>query len=113
MFSKASIAFSIDFSAEGYYERGADTLQSLHNLQDKVLPLSAKLQSTLRTVAGLSNCTDAFSNNDQANSSSQMILDEFRAYETSIDGHLDSVALLEKRVQEILNWVSLLELRGC
>lgn len=37
------------------------------------------------------------------------IADELESYDVSLNGHLTSVSLLEKRVQEILNLVSRIE----
>jgi hypothetical protein len=104
---KASIALSLDFEKDEHYERGTDTLQSLHSLQDKILPLSPRLRSTLATIISLNTlfetlCRKSF----YAEPHSTKILDELRAYEVFINGHISSVELFEKRVQEILSLVS-------
>ncbi|KAH6679448.1 hypothetical protein B0J14DRAFT_297870 [Halenospora varia] len=100
----ASIAMSIDFSKEGYHGRGTNTLQSLHNLQDKVSPLFARLRSTLRTVASLKRYKKSLNNsNNSIPAQTKEILGELESYETSLHGNLASVTLLERRTQEILN----------
>ena len=98
---------AIDFSKDGQYGRGTDTLQNLHNLQDKVLPLSPRLKSTLATVNSLKAYTKTLQRNQCC--AEEMFVemnDELKAYEVLLSGHLASVALLEKRVHEILNLVS-------
>jgi hypothetical protein len=109
--SKASDALSLDFSTEAHHKRGLETLQSLHNLEDKVSPLSPRLDSMLATVKSLRDNEDVFFP-EVAKSKVQpvIIADELRSYETRLQGHLASVELLEKRVQEILKLVSY---RGC
>jgi hypothetical protein len=100
----AKDALSLDFSNEAHDKRGLETLQSLHNLQDKVLPLSARLRAMLATVSTLKQHEDIFfpgENKDQ----SIIVADELRSYETQLQCHLDHVELLEKRVQEILKLV--------
>jgi hypothetical protein len=103
---QASDALSLDFSTEAHYKRGLETLQNLHNLEDKVLPLAPRLRSMLATVTSLREYESLFFS-DASNEKSQPVIvaDELRSYETRIHGHLASVELLEKRVQEILKLV--------
>ncbi|KAH8592626.1 hypothetical protein B0O99DRAFT_653773 [Bisporella sp. PMI_857] len=76
----------------------------LHNLQDKVLPLSLRLRSTLSTILSLKTYYEAIFNNGCSEKQKAVeIVDELHAYDVFLNGHLSSVALLEKRVQEILN----------
>ena len=104
---KASIALSLDFEKDERYGRGTDTLQSLHSLQDKILPLSPRLRSTLATVISLNTLLETLRRKSlYAEPHSTKILDELRAYEVFINGHISSVELLEKRVQEILSLVN-------
>jgi hypothetical protein len=104
---KASIALSLDFEKDERYGRGTDTLQSLHSLQDKILPISPRLRSTLATVISLNTLLEALRRKSlYEEPHSTKILDELRAYEVFINGHISSVELLEKRVQEILSLVS-------
>jgi len=104
---KASIALSLDFEKDDHYGRGTDTLQSLHSLQDKILPLSPRLRSTLATVISLNTLLETLRRKSlYEEPHSSKILDELRAYEVFINGHISSVELLEKRVEEILSLVS-------
>jgi hypothetical protein len=104
---KASIALSLDFEKDEHYGRGTDTLQSLHSLQDKTLPLSPRLRSTLATIISLNTLFETLCRKSlYAEPHSTKILDELRAYEVFINGHISSVELLEKRVQEILSLVN-------
>jgi hypothetical protein len=101
------VALSLDFAKEGYYGRGTDTLQSLHSLLEKVLPLSPRLRSTLVTVTSLKTlCETLRGKGLYEELHSIKMLDELRAYEVHTNGHLSSIALLEKRIQEILSLVS-------
>jgi len=103
----ASISVSLDFRKEGNYGRGTDTLQDLHSLLEKVLPLSPRLKSTLSTVISLKTLYETlWGKGNFEELHSVKMFDELRAYETHINGHLASVALLEKRVQEILGLLS-------
>jgi len=99
----ASDALSLDFSTDAHYARGLDILQSLHNLEDQVLPLTPRLRSILTTVNSLKhfNQTSRPGNDKE----SQRIDDELSAYETRLNGHLARVELLEKRTQETLKLV--------
>jgi hypothetical protein len=100
----ANDALSLDFSSEAHDKRGLETLQSLHHLEDKVLPLSARLRSMLLTVTTLKEHQDilfSVKSRDQPVDVSQ----EFQSYQTRLQGHLASVELLEKRTQEILKLV--------
>lgn len=104
---KAGVALSLDFSNEEHYSTGFNTLQDLHDLQDKVLPLSSRLRSTLATIVCLKEMNQLFREKgllevDQLDE----MANEVRSYETRMHGHLASVELLEKRVQEILKLVS-------
>jgi hypothetical protein len=104
---KASDALSLDFSTEAHYKRGLDALQSLHNLEDKVLPLSPRLRSLLATVETLEEHEDLFfSGVSKEKGQSVIVLDELRSYKARLHGLLGTVELLEKRVQEILKLVS-------
>jgi hypothetical protein len=104
---KAAIAVSLDFEKDEHYRRGTDTLQNLHSLQDKILPLCPRLRSTLATVISLETFFETLRRKSLYEElHSIKILDELRAYEVFINGHISSVELLEKRVQEILSLVS-------
>jgi hypothetical protein len=104
---KAAIAVSLDFEKDEHYRRGTDTLQNLHSLQDKILPLCPRLRSTLATVISLKTLFETLRGKSLYEElHSIKILDELRAYEVFINGHISSVELLEKRVQEILSLVS-------
>jgi hypothetical protein len=106
-FWKASIALSLDFAKEGHYGRGTDTLQGLHSLLEKVVPLSPRLRSTLATVTSLKTFYEPQGERVPSKEANSLnLLDELRSYEVHINGHLASVALLEKRIQEILSLVS-------
>jgi hypothetical protein len=97
---------AIDFSKGGQYGRGTDTLQDLHNLQDKVLPLLPRLRSTLATIASLKTYNQTLRSEESCKGElSVEIADELEYYDVQVNGHLASVTLLEKRVQEILNLV--------
>jgi hypothetical protein len=97
---------SLDFTTEAHYKRGLETLQSLHNLEDKVLPLSPRLHSLQATVVSLREHEDIFfSGVSKEKGQPVIVADELRSYETRLHGHLASVELLEKRVQEILKLV--------
>ena len=100
----ANDALSLDFSNEAHDKRGLETLQSLHHLEDKVLPLSARLRSILGTVRTLKQHKDIFFPEENREQSIN-VADELRSYETQLQGHLASVELLEKRAQEILKLV--------
>ncbi|KAG0651758.1 hypothetical protein D0Z07_1903 [Hyphodiscus hymeniophilus] len=100
----ASISLAVDFSKESQYGRGTETLQDLHNLQDKVLPLSPRLRSTLATVNSLKLYVETLRAKDICNEElASDFKGELECYDVLLDGHLSSVALLEKRIQEILN----------
>jgi hypothetical protein len=104
---KAAVAVSLDFEKDEHYKRGTDTLQNLHSLQDKILPLCPRLRSTLATVISLKTLFETLRRKSLYEElHSIKILDELRAYEVFLDGHISSVELLEKRVQEILSLVS-------
>lgn len=104
---KACDALSLDFSTEAHYKRGLDALQSLHNLEDKVLPLSPRLRSLLATVETLEEHEDLFfSGISKEKDQSVIVQDELRSYKARLHGLLAAVELLEKRVQEILKLVS-------
>jgi hypothetical protein len=103
---KASVALSLDFAREGHYGRGTDTLQGLHSLLEKVLPLSPRLRSTLATVKSLKSLYETLQRQGlYGELHSIKILDELRSYEVHTHGHIATVALLEKRIQEILSLV--------
>jgi len=98
---------SLDFRKEGNYARGTDTLQDLHSLLEKVLPLSPRLKSTLSTIISLKTLYETLWGKEYCEELySVKMMDELKAYETHTNGNLASVALLEKRVQEILGLVS-------
>jgi hypothetical protein len=104
---KAAVAVSLDFKKDEHYETGTDTLQNLHSLQDKILPLCPRLRSTLATVISLKTLFETLRRKSLYEElHSIKVLDELRAYEVFINGHISSVELLEKRVQEILSLVS-------
>lgn len=100
MESIASDALSLDFSTGAHYRRGLNILQSLHNLEDQVLPLSPRLRSILSTVSSLKHFNETNRSGDDRQA--RKINDELRAYKTRLNGHLARVELLEKRTQEIL-----------
>ncbi|PMD57524.1 uncharacterized protein K444DRAFT_644408 [Hyaloscypha bicolor E] len=100
----ASVALSLDFAREGHYGRGTDTLQGLHSLLEKVLPLSPRLRSTLATVKSLKSLYETLQRQGlYGELHSIKILDELRSYEVHTHEHIATVALLEKRIQEILS----------
>jgi hypothetical protein len=104
--SQASVALSLDFTREGHYGRGTDTLQGLHSLLEKVLPLSPRLRSILATVTSLKILYQTLQRQGLYKELHPIkILDELRSYEVHTTGHLASIALLEKRIQEILSLV--------
>jgi hypothetical protein len=106
MESIASDALSLDFSTDAHYRRGLNILQSLHNLEDQVLPLSPRLRSILSTVSSLKHFNKV--NRSRDDRQVQKINNELRAYETRLSGHLARVELLEKRTQETLKLVGIL-----
>jgi hypothetical protein len=101
------VALSLDFSTEVQFSKGLTFLQDLHDLQDRVLPLASKLRSTLTTIVSLKEMNQLFRKKEvlEVHQLDQMA-NELRSYETRVKGHLASVELLEKRVQEILKLVS-------
>jgi chromosome segregation ATPase len=104
---QASDALSLDFSTEAHQKRGLEALQSLHTLEDKVLPLSPRLSSLLATVETLREYEDIFfSGLSKEKDQLVIVQDELRSYETQLRRLLTNVELLEKRVQEILKLVS-------
>jgi hypothetical protein len=87
--------------------KGIDTLQDLYSLQDKALPLAPRLGSTLATVNSLKLYIETLRRKGYCQEDlSYEILDELESYDVILNGHLASIALLEKRTQEILNLVS-------
>jgi hypothetical protein len=105
MESIASDALSLDFSTDAHYRRGLNILQSLHNLEDQVLPLSPRLRSILNTVSSLKHFNE--SNRPRDDRQARKINDEFISYEARLNGHLARVQLLEKRTQETLKLVGI------
>jgi hypothetical protein len=101
------VALSLDFSTEVQFSKGLTFLQDLHDLQDRVLPLASRLRSTLTTIVSLKEMNQLFRKKEvlEVHQLDQMA-NELRSYETRVKGHLASVELLEKRVQEILKLVS-------
>jgi len=79
-------------------------MQDLHSLQDKVLPLAPRLRSTLATVTSLKKYNETLRSSGCCKEALYVeIADELESYDVQLNGHLASVTLLEKRVQEILN----------
>ena len=82
-------------------------MQDLHSLQDKVLPLTPRLRSTLATVTLLKKYNETLRKSACCKEALYVeIADELESYDVQLNGNLASVTLLEKRVQEILNLVS-------
>lgn len=108
MIVQASIALSYDFSTAQNHERGTDILQELHSLLNKIMPISPRLRSTIGTISSLKTLYETLRRKElYAKHHSIQILDELKAYETHAGGHLASVTLLEKKVQETVGLVSL------
>ncbi|KAF8859385.1 hypothetical protein BDZ45DRAFT_361920 [Acephala macrosclerotiorum] len=100
----ASIALSYDFSTAQNHERGTDILQELHSLLNKIMPISPRLRSTLGTISSLRTLYGTLRReNLYTEHHSVQILDELKTYEIHTEGHLASVALLEKKVQETVS----------
>jgi hypothetical protein len=98
---------AIDFSKGAQYGRGTETLQDVHNLQDKLLPLTPRLRSTLAIINSLKGYIKNLRERQLCTEELYVdIKNELEFYDVSLNGHLTSAALLEKRVQEILNLVS-------
>ncbi|KAE8450330.1 hypothetical protein EG329_006758 [Mollisiaceae sp. DMI_Dod_QoI] len=110
----ACIALSYDFSTVENHGRGTDILQELHGLLNKILPISPRLRSTLATLSSLKTLYEILRGKKlYTEHHSIRILDELKAYETHTEGHLTSVALLEKRIQETVGLLAVaLNLRG-
>lgn len=103
----ANDALSLDFGNVAHDKRGLETLQKLHYLEDRILPLAARLRSTFATVDALEKNRALFFPRAE-NGGDVNVDDELRSYQTRIKGHIESVVLLEKRTQEILKLVCLL-----
>lgn len=104
---QAATAVSCDFSVMENHGRGTDILQELHFILNKILPLLPRLRSTLGTVTSLKTLYETLRRKQlYSESHSTQILDELRAYETHTQGHLASVTLLEKKVEETVSLVS-------
>jgi hypothetical protein len=87
--------------------RGTDILQELHALLNKIMPISTRLRSTAGTITSLKTLYESLRLKKlHTERHSMRILDELRAYEINTEGHLASVALLERRVQETVTLVS-------
>lgn len=83
--------------------RGTDILQELHAILNKIMPISPRLRSTLGTVISLKTLYETLRQKQiYSEHHSMHMLDELRAYESNTEGHLASVTLLEKKVQEML-----------
>lgn len=78
-------------------------LQDLQHLQERTMPLVAILKSTMATIATIKQTYALQQNSDNPNR--QNVLSELQSYESHIDGHLVSVQLIEKKLEEILNMV--------
>lgn len=89
--------------------RGTDILQELHALLNKIMPLSTRLRSTAESIRTLKEHFESLrARKMYTERHSTQILNEFRGYEIKAEGHLASVALLERRIQETVGLVSIL-----
>lgn len=89
------------------HRKGTDILQNLHALLNKIMPITPRLCSTLATITALRTLYETLRGKKlYTERDSIRILDELRAYEAHSQGHLATVALLERRVQETVGLVS-------
>jgi len=103
----ADVALTLEFSQTSHYTEGYTQLRKLKHLEDKVLPLTARFQTTLATVQKLMEVNEILHEKSWCEEKVyREMRDELRAYETHSKGHLITVALLQRRVSEILNLVS-------
>jgi hypothetical protein len=104
--SIADVALTLEFSQNEHYASGYTQLRKLKHLEDKVLPLSARFRTTLATVTALKDANEMFNATGLCESKEYLEMsNELRYYETLLEGHLETVGLMERRVREILNLV--------
>ena len=102
----ADIALTREFTKSSHYTEGYDQLRKLKHLEDKVLPLTARFRTILGTVLALRDVNELFRNAGFWQGKDYLdVSNELKCYETHINGHLETVTLMEKRVKEILNLV--------
>jgi hypothetical protein len=76
-------------------------LQDLQRLQERTLPLTAMLKSTMATTATLKQSYALQQGNHNLNQ--ENVLSELQSCESHMEGHIVSVQLIEKKLEEILN----------
>lgn len=84
------MALVIDLEED--YQHGFQTIQSLRNVQDKLYVISACLNTSAGTVQSLQN--------------SNIGLSSLASYTYQLQGSIESVSCLEKRVKGTLQLVS-------
>ncbi|KUJ23542.1 uncharacterized protein LY89DRAFT_185482 [Mollisia scopiformis] len=110
----AAIAISYDFSVTGDHTKGTEIMQRLHALLMKISPITPRLRSTIGTVTALKTLYETLRRKTlYTERHSVKILDELKTYEAHAEGHLATVALLEKKIQETVGLLAVaLNLRG-
>ncbi|KAF4634108.1 hypothetical protein G7Y89_g4004 [Cudoniella acicularis] len=107
MESIADVALTLEFSKASHYAQGYTQLRKLKHLEDKVLPLTARFQTTLSTIKKLAEANEYFYRKGWCEENVwREMRDELSMYESYCGGHLITVALLQRRVGEILNLLS-------
>ncbi|EPE25310.1 Magnesium transport protein CorA, transmembrane region [Glarea lozoyensis ATCC 20868] len=106
--SIADIALTLQFTKPSHSTEAYTQLRALKHLEDQVLPLTARFQTTLATIRKLLDANDLFHSRQWSDTTTcQEIRDELQAHETYMNGHLITVTLLQKRVSEILNLLNI------
>jgi len=89
------------------YNSGFEILKQLQNLEDKVLPLSAHLRGTLLTIQSLQSANELFTSKGfYPTQDTAIFSNELRAHETTLQGHILSIELLEKRIRGVLEMLA-------
>jgi len=104
--SQADLALTLDFSRPQDYNSGFAALAKLQHLQDKLLPLTSRFQSSMGTISGLEQFY-AFLHSSLLDSGLKFKTTsaELESLRFTLEGHLLSIESLKSRSQGILKLV--------
>jgi len=103
---QADLALTLDFSRPEDYNSGFSALAKLQHLQDRLLPLTSRFQSSIGTISGLKQLYSSLhSSLLDSGLKFKTTSAELESLRFTLEGHLLSIESLKSRSQGILKLV--------
>lgn len=101
------IALTLDFSKprSGDHKGGLVHLLKQQYLGDRILPLASRLRTALVTLHRLENMNSLFRPKTSADDGFQTVVDSLAYHVTTLEGHLESINVLERKIRGISDLV--------